>query len=861
MRSLETAGNRLQLNDDGTPIRKYEESEESDSRVIVRTTLGLVFVNAFVLIKNVLFSSEPAHAAGQGQASAQPPQKQAAEDDVAEVAEAEQGDGTDERFEEDDQGPGKIGSGTTFGTVSSQPIVIEPELGEIRYNRGSGRFASSNDNETLYGAPAGRGIDVFGDSFGRFGPGGGHGGSGGQGGSPGGHDPDGPGDDDDDDDDETTNPNPTGPETRVNRAPSVLAPVVLGSLIADEARALTVADLLQGASDADGDALTVRSITASSGKIAVNPNGGWVFTPDAGDTSSVSFTYLISDGRDVIIQRASLDLVPRPPNAPIEGTSAHDQLIGTPQDDIIHGHAGDDQITGRDGNDIIYGGDGDDHILAGDGDDIVYAGRGNDVVYGGRGRDVLHGEDGDDFLNGEEDDDTLMGGVGRDTLLGGIGNDLLDGGDDSDALFGEAGNDVLLGGTGDDTLDAGDGDDVAIGGAGADTATMGAGNDTVIAEAGDGNDSYDGGADTDTYNTAGTSADATVDLSEGTASSSDIGTDTLTGFENVTTGAGDDTVTGNDDDNVVNAGAGDDIVELEGGNDTVVAQAGDGDDHYDGGSGSDTYDASSVTTDVTADLEEETVVSSATGSDTVDDFENVTTGAGNDTVTGNDDANCVDTGAGNDTVNLGAGIDVATLGDGDDTVVAEAGDGDDTYYGGSGRDTYDLSSTSADALIDLISERVTSVDVGTDIVIDFEKVKGGKGDDRIIANDAQNVIIGGPGDDRFEFHSSASIGYGRGYRDQILDFSPGDRIDIDKIRDEFADNLSDTFEDADIERFAIIAQGKDFSKPGELKLVHDMIDGHEVTILQGNTDWDAQAEFELELAGHYVLTDNDFYRA
>ena len=82
------------------------------------------------------------------------------------------------------------------------------------------------------------------------------------------------------------------------------------------------------------------------------------------------------------------------------------------------------------------------------------------------------------------------------------------------------------------------------------------------------------------------------------------------------------------------------------------------------------------------------------------------------------------------------------------------------------------------------------------------------------------------------------------------------------MRDEFADDLSGNFADKDIERFVILKdQDSVFSRPGELKIQYDNFDGHDVTIIQGNTDFDSDAEFELELAGHYIMTDDDFYRA
>ena len=48
-----------ELNDDGTPRRKYELDDEIGSRMVLRGTIAIAFANAIVLAKNVLFG-EPA---------------------------------------------------------------------------------------------------------------------------------------------------------------------------------------------------------------------------------------------------------------------------------------------------------------------------------------------------------------------------------------------------------------------------------------------------------------------------------------------------------------------------------------------------------------------------------------------------------------------------------------------------------------------------------------------------------------------------------------------------------------------------------------------------------------------------------
>ena len=869
MRSLsqqQTAANRLELNDDGTAKRKYEQEEGDESRIVLRSTIGLVLANALILVKTVLFSAEPSYAAGSQSSEQQGGQQPSSgTEELPAEAEPEQGDGPADATDDLDAG-NPVGSGTSFGLISTAPVDVEPELAPIHFH-GSGHIASSNDNEQLYGARPGHGIGLSGDSIAAtssrhsssHGGGGGHGGGShgtGQHDDPNlpGSDPDDQ-DDDDDDDDTGHGPGSTNPDPprQSNRLPIVLAPIVLSSLFANEARAITMADLLANASDPDGDTLTIHDLKASSGTVVANSGGGWTFTPDEGDTSEVTFTYKISDGKGSVAQTASLDLVPMPPSVVTTGTSGPDDMIGTPGDDILDGLAGNDLIYGREGNDVIYGGDGDDRLVGGDGDDVIFGGAGNDVIFGNAGNDVIDAGEGDDFADGGEGSDAIRGGSGNDILLGGTGADFVSGDDGNDIVRGEAGNDIVDGGAGEDVVEGGDGNDVARGGTGDDAILLGDGDDIAIAELNDGNDEYSGGEGVDTYDTTATSQSVTIDLVAGTANSSETGSDTLVGFENVNSGAGDDAITGSSEANVVNAGGGADMVGLGDGDDTAVAQSGDGNDSYDGGAGSDTYDTAATGAAVTIDLAAGTASSAAIGTDTIASFENVATGAGDDSIVCDDADNVVNSGSGNDNVDLRGG---------DDTVIAVTGDGDDRYNGGEGNDTYDFSTTTADALIDLISQSVTSVDLGRDIIVSFENVNGGHGSDTIVANDARNIFIGGEGNDRFEFHSSAAIGYGHGNRDQILDFSVGDRIDIEKVRDEFADDLSGTFDDKNIETFVILRdQNTAFSRPGELKIKYDNIDGHDVTILQGNTDYDSAAEFELELAGTYVLTDDDFYRA
>ena len=118
--------------------------------------------------------------------------------------------------------------------------------------------------------------------------------------------------------------------------------------------------------------------------------------------------------------------------------------------------------------------------------------------------------------------------------------------------------------------------------------------------------------------------------------------------------------------------------------------------------------------------------------------------------------------------------------------------------------------------------------------------------------------MGGEGNDTFVFGSTAAIGQGEGNRDKIMDFQVGDRIDLDRISQEFADVIDVAFQDPNIRHFVLIGAQDQFTKPGEISFKYQEFEGQQVTILQGNIDNDADAEFELELVGHYELRDEDF---
>lgn len=668
-----------EFNDDGTPRRKYEVDDAENGKWGLRSAIALALISGFALVKNVFY---PAAMAGR---DAEQPLSEGERHGDA-VAHGLSAEPEGEIVPARERGPSEGASrpaASTVNAASNRASTIhtaEPP-------------ASDNDNVALYGAapgksivliPSHRGAGAYGegdDIFAMPAGDGGHGGGGGHddGGGPedSGGDGETGGDRNDDENGDGDGGDDSDPGDPRNRAPVVSRPVQLGCLGVNQILVLTFADLLQNASDPDGDTLAISSLTASSGDIRFSTGGSWSFSPRQDDTSQVTFSYLVGDGELTVEQHAYLDLVPAiggdetGPGKEVSGTDAADLLIGTPSADVIDARGGDDVVIGLDGGDVLLGGAGDDRIVAGAGNDAIHGGAGNDVVFAGSGDDAVFGGEGGDMLFGEDGDDAIFGENGDDTISGGAGDDVLDGGGGSDRLMGDEGRDVVDGGAGDDELSGGSGDDILRGGAGAD----------------------------------------------GVAG-----------------------------------------------------------------------------------------------------------------------------------------------GDGDDAFIAEAGDGDDTYSGGEGGDTLDLSATQAPALVDLASGEAESADIGSDMLGGIEHVRGGRGDDVIIASVEMNMLSGGEGADQFVFRTSASVGMGP-LRDRLLDFEIGDRIDLDDISGEFAAAVEETLEDAEIRKFVLIGEQQAFQRPGQLKIIYDTAGEREVTVVVGNIDYDTDVEFELEIVGRHTLSDSDFHRA
>ncbi len=434
-------------------------------------------------------------------------------------------------------------------------------------------------------------------------------------------------------------------------------------------------------------------------------------------------------------------------NDHISGLSGNDQLFGGVGNDTLVGGASDSFQDA----DTLDGGDGDDLLIGGSDNDLLYGQRGNDTLEGGEGNDqfldtfgfnVFRGQGGDDeFQISATDYEPFEGGE----YEGGSGNDLF-----TINAYSRVKNVTLSGGEGADTyliqkanmrdvkvldFSVADGDKIDLSflipnaGTGASLAnpfgsSLGyfrldqVGSQVVLMFDEDGAKGSEYGmrpiltlenlqvqslsAANFTNGWHPNGRDVGVELRGTRDADRLVGmglNDTIYGGESndtIQAGAGDDWLFGD---------AGDDVLYGESGNDFLVALAGsdtlfggEGNDVLEGGDGDDVLNDESGTNILRGGAGKDQISINANGS-------SVEGGEGDDVIRTAVGALTVDAGPGNDRVEFGSfwapqtGNEIAKidLGDGDDKLFfsPQAQDSIAIVTGGSGKDTYELSSNAA----------------------------------------------------------------------------------------------------------------------------------------------------------------------
>ncbi|MDV7340568.1 cadherin-like domain-containing protein [Terasakiella sp. A23] len=559
----------------------------------------------------------------------------------------------------------------------------------------------------------------------------------------------------------------------------------------DQTIVITEAQLLENASDVDGDTLTISNLSADGGTLTDNGDGTWTYDPVDGYEGNVNISYDVSDGTETVAASGVINVEPEQINT-ITGTSRSETLRGTADDDMIIANEGNDNVRGGDGADTIIGGTGNDNLYGDAGDDtfLVNEGDGADDFYGGEGTDKVISEDGSGVTidahfqtsNSIEEIDANGGSVRGDassqvldfsettltdvdSIDGGAGNDRITGSAADDTIAGGTGNDDLFGGAGDDTFVVNDGD-------GADDFFGGEGTDKVVSEDGSGI-TIDGHM---REQNSIEEMDANGGAINGDASSQilDFTNTTLTDVDSIDGGAGNDRIYGAASDDTIVGGTGNDDLYGNAGNDTFLVKEGDGADDFFGGDGTDkvvSTDGSGVTIDghirEQNSIEEIDANGGAVRGDassqimdftntTLTDVDSIDGGAGNDRIYGSD---------GDDIIVGGTGNDDLYGGGGDDTFLINEGDGVNDFFGGEGTDKV-ISEDGHGVDIDghfQATNSIEEIDAGgnsvrgdaSSQVMDFSEttltdvtsIDGGAGNDRITGSTADDTIVGGTGND------------------------------------------------------------------------------------------------------------------
>ncbi len=599
-----------------------------------------------------------------------------------------------------------------------------------------------------------------------------------------------------------------------------------------------------------------------------------------------------TSGADYIHRSGDGLVAPGGYNEILGTTTGADSLSGYGGDDIIYGDSGNDIIDGGIGADVMFGGAGaDTYYVDNKNDAVVDQGSDTDLVIAsvnytlggtienltfsttkalngtGNGlNNIITGNNGANTLEGLGGFDTLYGGLGADTLLGGADGDNLYGGDGDDTIDGGDGNDQLSGETGVDTL---------IGGLGNDSYYVSGAELDILVEA------LNGGYDYVYANGSFTLADnleyLRINMNGSPAMGGGNGQDNyieatgsgpfeLRGF------GGNDTLRGNIGDDVIYGGTGVDIMSGFGGNDTYHVD--NGGDVISDTSGVDTVNAS-ITYTIASGLENLILSGedgiTGTGNSGVNnlygnDAGNMLFGLfGDDSLFGNGGDDTLDGGVGSDVMFGGAGNDIYYVDSLGDTISEQFGDGIDTIITG-------LDWTLAAPFENLTLTGTANVSgrgneqnntlwgndfkntlrggLGDDILNGQQgndKLIGGDGDDNITGAQGVDKLTGDAGADTFVFKTPG--GSLVGAADSITDFSQfeGDRID-------FREMDANTTLAGDQ---AFVLGGSSFSgNAGELI---QRVDGAGRTILQGDINGDAVADFEIRILTGQVLNISDFY--
>ena len=441
----------------------------------------------------------------------------------------------------------------------------------------------------------------------------------------------------------------------INDAPDGTPPQ---TQITDEDAPIAGIDVLTGASDAEGDTITVRQASSDNGTVTINADGTLDYVPNADFNGTDTVTYQLWDGTSAT--ELTFDVVVNPVNdgprdfaaTPVEGLteaagaksavatlSATDPegagpityaIVDANGDPITHPtlEVSGNELATRPGRSLDFetGPTITVRLSATDADGAVSF-IDHIVSVGDVAENIQLADGGDSFTDAGVAELSVTGGSGNDGIVGNIGSDAIDGAAGNDTIDAGAGNDTVAGGAGDDLISGGEGADAIDGGDGFDTVsyTDSATGVRIYAQDVDANGvgsvatggatagAYGGTAEGDTLlNVERIVGSRHDDLFFGATDGSDISMgDGADAFDTDDVSDAVDRIRGQGGDDSIITGRGDDVIEGGTGDDWLWGQ--EGNDTIDGGADIDTLRLS-------GDRRDFTITDNGDGSYTVEDM-------------------------------------------------------------------------------------------------------------------------------------------------------------------------------------------------------------------------------------------------
>lgn len=400
---------------------------------------------------------------------------------------------------------------------------------------------------------------------------------------------------------------------------------------------------------------------------------------------------------------------------------------------------------------------------------------------------------------------------------------------------------IVNGTPGDDRLIGSNSDNYFGARAGNDTIRAGGGNDILNGEAG--NDTLDGEEGTDLATYEGAGAGVTVKLwLAGPQDTGAAGIDTLISIEDLLGSVHADVLHGDAGANVIDGGRGADLLHGARGDDTYYVTAGDTVLEYSNAGFDTVYASESFTlgSNIETLILTGTVSSDATGNMLAN------------LLVGTDGNNMLDGRGGDDTMEGLRGNDtyrVNTLGD---TVIEQAGGGSDTVLA---RISWVLGDNFENLVLEGLALRGT----------------GNEADNAVIGNAAANTLLGRGGDDRLEGSTGADLLIGGAGRDLIYlgDDSDADRVRLGAASESTPGAARDLIfqftpgtdlidlHQLDADAGSAFDQAFTYSATGPAAHAVWTI-GTTHTLVRGDLDGDAVADFEIQLMNVTGVTAADF---